>query len=623
MRVQPRQQLLEIWQAVVEHSYRDGEWVWGGRDGRNSISDAEQLLCILGPATGIEQFALDSPERVAEDVKAVMKPFGGVMDIPHTLLEAVEAYLTTYTDKNGTPIFAAESYFRGTGVATGDGVEPEPQQLAQPVVDSFAISLSLSLAAIGFARQFRKSLKRPSARAEIDRLEAMASKRLSAAMVGLLRSFTVNIFPVDSRDGRALCRTVNQRGLSIPRIVPQLQDSLREIRAALRDVTMGSGAGVADELDHPDRLFECGWSWGVVRDAPAIITSQDVGDQLPGMAEPAPYIYFTTVALDAIEALFSARTRQLGLLNEEQLRLAQGLQLRWDLTQSYWSKIAVPAGSGGSGTRWPLEDIPWQRTTEKESEYFSLHVSSIVVQDLVRKRAGDADLDRVGKVLEELANRSRINRRVFAGDKSYLLHAPGFPINLSGSDDLGGPQLIWMMSDFAPLLLKRTISLAGLLGDPQLRGRMLALADEIWAHLDARRLEDDRRRGLWDQPGLVFEEFDGSYAAPSWYHTKRVVDCLITASQVISEPPLRSDQLAELAGDLLSEADHIYDQELLQGSPNSGHAMQTDLQALAAKLKRGRSILDEKPGTAYALAVDVLLSLDRFAAARSDLEGES
>ncbi|MEU4691156.1 SCO2524 family protein [Actinoplanes sp. NPDC023714] len=616
MRVQPRQELLEIWQAVVEHSYRDGEWVWGGRDGRNSISDAEQLLCILGPATAIPPFALDSPDRVADDVLAAMKPLGGVVDVPLTLLEAVESYLTTYTDPNGTPIFSAASYFRDPGGKDPDGLKPE--QLAQPVVDSFAISLSLSLATIGFARQFRKSLRRRSSRSEIDRLEAMASKRLSAAMVGLLRSFTVDIFEVDSKAGRALCRTFNQRNLSTKRVVPQIHESLREIRASLRDVTMGSGAGLADELDHPDRLFECGWSWGIVRDAPAIITNQEVGEQPAGLAEPAPYIYFTAVALDAIEALFSTRTRQLGLLNEEQLRLAQGLQLRWDLTQQYWSKIAVPTGGG----RWPLEDIPWQRTTEKESDYFSLHVSSIVVQDLVRQRAGDSDLDRVGKVLEELANRSRINRRVFAGDQSYELHAPGFPISLGGSDELGGPRLTWIMSDFAPLLLKRTITLAGLLGDPQLRGRMLALADEIWAHLDTRRLRPDKRYGLWDQPARAFEEFSGMYDAPSWYHTKRVVDCLITAAQVISAPPLRSDGLAGLGATLLSEAEHLYDQELLQGSPNGGYAMQMELQALAAKLKRARAILDDKPGTAASLANDVLLNLDRFAAAR-DLDGES
>ncbi|GLW32470.1 SCO2524 family protein [Actinoplanes regularis] len=617
MRVQPRQQLLEIWQAVVDYSFKDGQWHWGGRDGRNSISDAEQLLCILGPATTIKPFTLDQPDRVEDDVLDAMKALGGRLDIPITLLKAVEEYLTTYTDPSGTPIFSAGNYFRSSDP---DHEKISDEQLAQPVVDSFAISLSLSLATIGFARQFRSNLKRRSARADIDRLEAMASKRLTAAMIGLLRSFTVDIFDVDSREGRALCRTVNQRGLSTRRIVPLIQESLQEIRASLRDVTMGSGAGLAEDLDHPDRLFECGWSWGVVRDAPAITTKEEVGEQAPGFAEPAPYIYFTSMALDAIETLVSARTRQLGLLNEEQLRLAQGLQLRWDLTQSYWSTVSV-ANIGGA--RWPLEDIPWQRITENESEYFSLHVSSIVVQDLVRKRARDADLDRVGLVLEELANRSRITRRVFGGDKAYQVHAPGFPIELGGSEADTGPVLTWFLSDFAPLLLKRTISLAGLLGDPNLRGRMLALADQIWAQLDSRRLPGERRRGLWDQPRLVFEEYDVVYETPSWYHTKRVVDCLVTAAQVLTEPPLRSTQLTEFAGDLLSEADHLYDQELLQGSPNGGQAMRTELQELQARLKRARSILEERPGTAASLASDVLLRLDRFAAARSDLDGES
>ncbi|MEU4162165.1 SCO2524 family protein [Actinoplanes sp. NPDC026670] len=617
MKVDPRQQLLEIWRAVIEHSYRDGEWHWGGRDGRNSISDAEQLLCILGPATAIDTFGLDSPGRISEDLLDVLKPLGGVMDGPLALLEAVESYLTAYTDENNTPIFAAESYFRNP--AGADPAELSPEQLAQPVVDSFAISMALSLATIGFAREFRKNLKRRSSRADIDRLEEMASRRLSAAMVGLLRSFTVNIFDVDSRDGRALIRTVNQRGLSTRRIVPMIQQSLEDVRNSLRTITIGSGANLADDLDHPDRLFECGWSWGVVRDAPVIETSEQIGRQLSGRAEPAPYIYFTTVALDAIEALSAPRTQRLGLLNEEQQRLAQGLRLRWDLTQSYWSAIAVPAGSG---LRWPLEDIPWQRTTEKESEYFSLHVSSIVVQDLVRKRAGNVDLNRVGRVLQNLADRARITSRVYAGDKSYRLHAPGFPINLGGSGDLDEARLTWVMSDFAPLLLKRTISLAELLGASTMRNEMIDLADDIWDHLDARRLTKTRH-GLWDQPRRVFEDFADTFEDPSWYHTKRITDCLITAAEVIRKPPPRSEPVAALANDLLSEAEHLYDQELLQGSPNSGHAMQAEMQALAAKLERGRSVLDKQPGTAYALANFVLVALDQFAAARSDLDSES
>ena len=539
---------------------------------------------------------------------------GKERDIPLNLLRAVGEYLRTYTDKSGTPDFTSESYFRGA-----DDRELTPLQRAQPVVDSFAISLSLSLATIGFVRAFRASDRRRSIRDELDELETMASRRLTAAMAGLLRSFTVNIFELESRDGRALCRTVNQGGLSDRQIVSRLHDLLRETRARLRDVTIGSGAGLAEDLDRPDRLFECGWSWGVVRDAPAIVTRDEIGEQPKGIAEPAPYIYFTVVALDAIALLFSERTRLLGLLNEEQQRLAQGLQLRWDLTQSYWSKIAV---ADFGGPNWPLEDIPWQRTTEKESDYFSLHVSSIVVQDLVRRRDVDLELDRVGRVLEELANRGRITRRVYGGDESYQLHAPGFPINLGGSDDDGGPTLMWIMSDFAPLLLKRTISLAGLLGDPELRGRMLGLADRIWTHLDDRRLLVGERRGLWDQPAAVFPAFDHQFEAPSWYHTKRVIDGLITAAEVLGNPPLRSEALGGLAVDLIAEADHLFDQELLEGSSNGNRSKLGEIQELRTMLDRARTVMDKRPGTAVSLLLEILRRLDRFATIRDNPDGK-
>ena len=62
--------------------------------------------------------------------------------------------------------------------------------------------------------------------------------------------------------------------------------------------------------------------------------------QREGHALDAPYLYFTVVALDGIADLFSARTRLLGLLDEEQQRLARALQIRWELTQAYWAAIA-------------------------------------------------------------------------------------------------------------------------------------------------------------------------------------------------------------------------------------------------------------------------------------------
>ena len=66
MRVRPRQQLLEIWESVARSSWSDDGWGWGGSHGPNSISDAEQLLCLLLPATKVEAFELDRPDQFQE-----------------------------------------------------------------------------------------------------------------------------------------------------------------------------------------------------------------------------------------------------------------------------------------------------------------------------------------------------------------------------------------------------------------------------------------------------------------------------------------------------------------------------------------------------------------------------
>ena len=50
MKIQPRQELLEIWESAVRSSWVDDQWRWGGRDGPNSISDAEQMLTAADAA---------------------------------------------------------------------------------------------------------------------------------------------------------------------------------------------------------------------------------------------------------------------------------------------------------------------------------------------------------------------------------------------------------------------------------------------------------------------------------------------------------------------------------------------------------------------------------------------
>jgi hypothetical protein len=615
MQLQPRQQLLEIWRATARSSYAPPEWHWGGRNEKNSISDAEQLLCLLGPATEVPVFRLDRPDETADDVIAALQRIGDSVEIPKLLIRVLTDYMREYSAADGTPLFAGSSYF-----AAPDGQVLDDDQLGLDVVDSFSISVTLTVAVIGFVRVFRGVLTRENLRAEADELERLASRRLTAAMVGLLRSFAVNVFSADSEFGVELCRMVNQEGLPVRQIVDELREALREINARLRDdVQIGSGAREGSELDNPNRLFECGWSWGIVKNAPPIdlAADVDVGVQREGVAQAAPYLYFTVVALDAIQTLFSERTRLLGLLDETQLKLAQSLQLRWELTQSYWSTIAT-FGSG----RWPLEDVPWRTTDGVDSDYLSLLVSGMVIQDLVTKRASDAELSRVGAVLEDLAGRARITRRPFVGDPALQLHHPGFRIGLELQDQPGKEYLGWTAADFSPQLLRRSLNLARLIADNAGRSRLLDLSDEIWAHLFSRRIPEGEARGLWDRPSLAYAQLDDDPdPAASWYFTKRVVDCLGAAARLIDSPPQRSDQLTRLAAALIVEADHLFDQEMLNGSSDSGRPLQAEREQIQVLLQRARSVRRTQPGTAVSITQAVLRRLDKLSAARRPAKG--
>ncbi|TQS28966.1 SCO2524 family protein [Microbispora sp. KK1-11] len=604
MKLQPRQQLLELWEAAARASYRDGVWTWGGRDGSNSISDAEQLLCFMYPASELPGFRLDTPDETADDVLAALAVLGDSVEIPKLLLRVIGQYLRTYTAEDGRPLFSGGSYFR----PLDDEAKVTPEQLQLDVVDSFSMSVTLALGTLGFLKVFRQSVRRESIRREIRELEDLASKRLSAAMAGLLRSFTVNAFDPGSTAGRALLRTVNQTGAPTRRVLEDLRRELRPVRAGLRDLTIGSGSQV--DLDNENLLFECGWTWGIVKDAPDIVTPLDIGPQPKGVAADTPFLYFTVNALVGIADLFSARTRVLSLLNDDQITLAQAIQRRWDLTQSYWRTIATY----GRGT-WPLEDIPWRTVDEKESDYYSLGVTAMVVQSLVNNRAADVDLGRVAAVLEELAVRARIIRRAVPGDPPVLMHSPGVPINLHGSDALG-PHLLWVVSDFAITLLKRTIWAASIAQNTRMRERLLALADQIWRHIMLRRQTDGPAAGLWDQPANVFTDIEVRDEEPSWYFSERVVEFLVSAATSSGEPPLRSPQLVELALQMLGEAEHLLDQELVTRPLVGGQTIQPKLRSIQASLQRARAIVSDRPATAQALINDALLGLERLSAAR-------
>jgi hypothetical protein len=611
MEIQTRRHILEIWRATVEHCYRKGQWTWGGRSGRNSISDAEQLLTILYPATTIESMGLDTVDETADDVLEYLRSLGNAMDIPRQLMKFIGDYMHKYL-VDGKPDFSGDTYFDPED--PGAAVKDEQRQLH--VVDSYSMSVTLCLATLGFLRVYRQGLRTSSKTLqEVDELEKLCSQRLTAAMVGLLRSFAVNTFDTSDPPGQNLCRMINQRGIATEILVHDLLDDLAEIRASLRqEVTIGLGQ-VAADLENRGRLFECGWSWGIVDGAPQVsLNASDIGTQPIGVAEARPYLYYTVVALDGIQDLFTERTRTLGLLDPEQQRLALALQLRSDLTRQFWAKIAT----FGRGGRWPLEDLPWQTTDGRQSDYYSVLLTSIVVEGAGSERI--VDVDRIGNLLEELANRGRVTRRPVEDDPAIELHIPGMRLRLVGSEKVAdGPRLVWTVSSYTLLVLKRVLRVAQLQEDSSARTRFLDLADLIWTQIEGRKIEAANGRGLWDEPTQVFTDTRfNPYGTPSWYHTERVIEALVGAANVTQTSPTASDELIESARQLLAEAEHLFDRERLRGTNDTGEQMRQSFQVVGAKLRRAREILRDRPGTASVLAQDVLRELDMVDAARQD-----
>lgn len=619
MRIHPRQRILEVWRAVVNASFQNGTWVWGGQDEANSISDAEQLLCLLYPSTEIATLCLDRPDVIASDVLNTLRPLGDSVRIPRLIISVLDDYMTKYTDTQGKPVFAGGSYFRNSSHKNGStSKQPEitEEQCALDIVDSYSMSVTLCLASLGFIKVFKPLIeRRTELKAKVEELELTVSSRLTAAMIGLLRSFVVNTVEIDEPPGRVMLSMVNQAGAPEPVVLDNLRRSLARVRARLRDDVR---IGVASEIgiDNDNLLFECGWTWSIAHNsAPVDFVDEEIAKRA-GIADSRPYLYFTVLALDGINDLGSQRTRELGLLDEEQRRLADALQIRWDLTQRYWSTIARFGNQ-----RWPLEDIPWRTSDGEESDYYSLLVSAVLVQDLVNRQATDDDLNRAVEVFQELARRGRITRRVMKTDPAVALHVPGVSLTLKESATKSlGPQLFWSVADFAPLLLKRSLQAARLAANVNARDRLMLVAEATMDHLLRRRLTAGPAAGLWDAPAELFFPLEDrpSDGKPSWYITSRVIEGLVTAAKTFEEPPLCSPNTIAGALDLLNEAEHLLNQEMLAADVDDESAMQTGINRIETKLMRARRILNERPGTAHALILEALRELDELAVASLD-----
>ena len=272
-------------------------------------------------------------------------------------------------------------------------------------------------------------------------------------------------------------------------------------------------------------------------------------------------------------------------------------------------------------SRWPLEDLPWRTTDGRESDYYSVLLTSIVIEGAGGDRNVDVDVDRIGTLLEELANRGRVTRRPTENDPGIDLHIPGMRLRLIGSEKVAeGPRLEWTVSSYTLLVLKRVLRVAELLEDSSARTRFLDLADLIWAHIESRRIEAANGRGLWDEPTQVFTGTSyAPYGKPSWYHTERVIEALVAAANVTQSRTVSADpELVRTSVRLIAEAEQRFDQELLRGTDDTGVRLRESFQVVGAKLRRARELLNDRPGTAGVLAADVLRELDTVDAARQD-----
>ncbi|CAM5248475.1 SCO2524 family protein [Streptomyces hirsutus] len=606
MQIKPRQHLLDIWRAAARHSFDDGKLVWGDTDGLSSVADAERLLCLLYPATEVPAFRLDQPDTTERDVLRALERVGSRLEIPPNLITVLSQFMRTHTGPDDSPTFSGGHYFRPTDPK--QKLTHEQTQLG--VVDAYSMSVTLCLATLGFLKVYEENTTRPEVRRSLGELREATNTRLTAAMVSLLRSFTVNVFDAESEQGRRLIQVIGQNKQSDRAVLQQFSRKFRPLRATIIE-SLSRGIEVDESIRDESQLFECGWAWGVVKDAPTVVDLDvPVPGQPDGIADRLPYVYFTVVALDGIQDLFSERTLTLGLLDEDQQKLAEALRLRWELSQQYWSAIAR------FGTeRWPLEDLPWQTTGLRlESEYFSLTVAAILVHDLIRRKATDDDLTRTVAIMERLADRGRVTSRMTRNDPTVRLHHPGVTMPLAGSERSGAP-LEWRMTDFSAQLLKRIIQLAALSRNIEAQDRLIRLGEQAFEHLWNRRIEGGEGAGLWDNAAAVFPDAALGRRL-SWSITERITECLVAARSLYEQQPIRSPELAELARELLSEAAHLFGKEQLEASVTADGSRGRAMRSIESRLDRARDLVDERPATAFALALPVLQELDTLAQAR-------
>ncbi|MDR7277151.1 SCO2524 family protein [Catenuloplanes atrovinosus] len=551
MRLRPEDEIRAIWRTVTRHCFRDGGFIWGDPRTGDSVNDAEQLLCILAPATELPSMLVDRPDATDPANLAALQLLGAPDEVPIRLARTMHEYLLRWRDERGDPVFSGGRYL--------------PAAPGADLLDGYVISVRFSLAAIGFCKVLH-SVRPDTLLPQIIRL---ASMRLTAAMVGLLRSFSVHFFDEESPAGHRLRALVHQQGRSEPAVLAELTHALQEIRVGVFDMLIGVNF-TAESLASAPAMFDMGWTWGVISDAPQVETLPVTARQPAGIARDHPDPGLTLLAVEAITGLFSQRTRLLTLLDEEQNRLSRALQLRYDLARNYWSNVATFGDH-----RWPLERGPWTATDGSTGDRHTVAVAGLTAHNLRGRRGSpDVPLAYLLRACADIGRRHGVVRPPLDGPPAVRPRAGAelVPAPSPHRDDL-----VRGVGTVLPDLFAVLLHAAGLTDNGPLRRQYEDLADVLWEHVAP-----------------------GAHLAPDWRHLLRVTDGLTHAVLVSDGGTVPFAAPLALAHQLMTEADEL----AAAIADDSGHRSR-----LQARLDHARRLTDRQPGTAVALLTQVILEL--------------
>lgn len=556
--------------------------------GRNSVMDAEALLCFLQPQGSLDAFRLRSGCKATgigvDSINRHYSASGG--DGRKLDLDAISMIVelsTNFLEENRAgeiPVFSARSYLDPT-----DECPSELQDTSIAIVDSYTMSASACLHLLyllGPSGWGNRENTNSTIAGKCADAYKLADERLSYALHGLCQSFayseksegtwekaTMIKWPVDSR-------------------------VIEGIRQRLGVLSIETNASLA---------FECGWSWGPIAAERKIPTteSRELGIAI---ASPDPYLYFTLNAMDGIEDLFEEWVQTEEILKPEQLALTARLRNLSDLTGRYWAAIAFSNSLAQDG-RWALEALPWRTTDKDASLQWSLYVYGLALREHLagRQATTPSELSRLISLLEELAERGRLTRapvdnlvpkevsgkleqsylKIAQRDPALSLHWPGLELSLEDNEK----RSIYTMPiyDYAPQLLKRAAILLRNTTDLDLRDRLRTLIDRVWdEHLKLRANKAAKATPkYWDFPAEAYSAFRRYESAvisagksgeiiedsrkvtqrvASWYVTQRVTEALVALSHAIGKRQrLRLTTveiyIRELSDHLVNEIDEL------------------------------------------------------------------